>query len=207
MHRRTFLTTAASAALAAFLPFSAFAQSATDPAKFVADFAELGIVQVLEANITLAQKQDRFRALFNQYFDIPTIARFVMARNWRTLDETSQQRFVMLFEDIIVYTWSRRFSEYSGQTLRVGESAADGEEGAMVKSVILDKKGQSFAVDWRLRKRAETFKVVDIIIEGVSMAITYRQEYATVMQQNGGADGLFAQLEKQVADLKAASGA
>jgi phospholipid transport system substrate-binding protein len=67
----------------------------------------------------------------------------------------------------------------------------------------MDNDSQSFAVAWRLRKRAAGYRVVDIIIEGVSMAITYRQEYSTIIQQNGGIGGLLAQMQKQVDEMKA----
>ena len=59
----------------------------------------------------------------------------------------------------------------------------------------------SFAVQWRLRKREDGLRVVDVIIEGVSMAITYRNDYATVISQQGGVPGLISALESQAKDL------
>jgi phospholipid transport system substrate-binding protein len=107
---------------------------------------------------------------------------------------------------VIVYTWSRRFGEYKGQTLKVKDNAPDGEDGAVVNSDIVGNDGQTFVVAWRLRKRETGLRIVDVIVEGVSMAITYRQEYATIIQQTGGMAGLLAQMEKQVAELKAKVG-
>ena len=106
-----------------------------------------------------------------------------------------------LFEDVIVYTWSHRFSEYDGQTINVRGTTPDGDTGTVVDSAIVDQDGQTVAVQWRLRMREEGLRIVDVIIEGVSMAITYRQDYASVIRQNGGLNGLLTQLRRQVSDL------
>lgn len=176
------------------------------PNSLIEKFAEKGIAEILGAAISQKEKTERFRALFKEFFDIPAIGRFVLGRFVRTATPDENAKFGPLFEDVIVYTWTRRFSEYNGQTLKVKDDTPDGDDGALVNSDILGQDGQSFAVAWRLRKRETGFRIVDVIIEGVSMAITYRQEYATIIQQNGGVSGLIAQMQKQVDDLKAKTG-
>jgi phospholipid transport system substrate-binding protein len=180
-------------------PVAALAQEG-DASQVVSQFAQKGIADVLQANIPKAQKSDRFRALFKQFFDIPAIARFTVGRFWRTGQPDEQTKFEAAFEDVIVYTWTRRFSEYNGQTLKVQSTAPDGPDGAIVNSTI-EGNDRPVAVAWRLRKRADGWRVVDVIIEGVSMAVTYRQEYATVVAQQGGFAGLVSQVQNQAADL------
>jgi phospholipid transport system substrate-binding protein len=174
----------------------------TDPTSFINHFAEVGIDDILSANINEADKTERFRNLFNEGFDIPAIGRFVLARNWRRANDTEKQAFIALFEDLIVYTWSRRFSIYDGQTIDVRGTTPDGETGTLVDSAIVDSNGESVSVQWRLRKREEGLRIVDVIVEGVSMAITYRQEYASVIRQRGGLNGLLAMLKQQVSALE-----
>ena len=74
-------------------------------------------------------------------FDIPAIGRFVLGRFSRGVAPADQQSFDTLFEDVIVYTWSRRFSEYNGQTLKVMGSTPDGDQGSLVKSTVIGKGG------------------------------------------------------------------
>jgi phospholipid transport system substrate-binding protein len=174
----------------------------TDPTSFINHFAEVGIDDILSANINEADKTERFRNLFNEGFDIPAIGRFVLTRNWRRANDTEKQEFVGLFEDVIVYTWSRRFSKYDGQTIDVRGTTPDGETGTLVDSAIVDSNGESISVQWRLRQREEGLRIVDVIVEGVSMAITYRQEYASVIRQRGGLNGLLALLRQQVSALE-----
>jgi len=190
-------------AAGAFAPRLGFAQT-NDAGTLVAQFAQKGIVEILATKIANAEKQTRFRDLFKTYFDLPAIGRFVLGRYSRTIKPEELNTFTPLFEDVIVYTWSRRFSDYNGQTLKVGASTPDGDEGAIVKSTIVGNAGENYAVDWRLRKRPEGWKVVDVIVAGVSMAITYRNEYNTIIAQQGGFTGLVGQLQKQVGELKAA---
>ena len=199
MNRRSALSLFASAGVVLALP--AWAQSA-DPAAFVADFAQKGIVDILAAKASQAERTQRFRAMFKEYFDLPAISKFVLGRYARNVTPDDQTKFDALFEDVVVYTWARRFSEYNGQTLKVASSAPDGADGAIVKSTVVSNSGENIAVDFRLRKRPNGYKGVDVIIAGVSMALTYRQEYGTVLAQ--GFPALVSQLEKQVSDLKKA---
>jgi len=203
----TLLTAAAAVALAPSVFIGAARAQAADATAFVNGFAQKGINDILAANIPNAEKQQRFRTFFKEYFDLPGIGRFVLARYSKTASPEEMAKFTTLFEDVIVYTWSRRFSEYNGQTLKITGQQPDGAEGTRVKSTIVGNNNSSFGVEWRLRKRPEGLKVLDIVVEGVSMAITYRQDYATVITQTGSFAGLLTQMEKQVADLKAQQGA
>ncbi len=176
--------------------------TAADPATFIGDFAQKAIVDILAANIPNTERQQRFRTMFKEYFDVPAIGRFVLGRYSRNVQPADQEMFNALFEDVIVYTWSRRFSDYNGQSLKVSTASPDGDDGAIVKSTVVDKQGENILVDWRVRKRAAGLKAIDVIVAGVSMAITYRQEYTTIIAQDGGLVALLAQLQRQVADLK-----
>jgi phospholipid transport system substrate-binding protein len=205
--RRDFTASTLAVGVCATLPSVVRAQDwRNDPKAFVEKFAQVGISEILAAPGSQKEKTEKFRTLFREYFDIPSIGNFVLGRAARTVTPDEKTKFSPLFEDVIVYTWSRRFGEYKGQSLKVNDSAADGDEGSVVNSTIVGNDGGNFVVQWRLRKRADGYRIVDVVIEGVSMAITYRQEYATIIQQNGGVGGLIAQIEKQVADLKAKVG-
>lgn len=178
-----------------------------DAARQVVDrVAEVGISEVVGADLPQVEKIDRFRDLFITYFDVPSIGRFVLGRNWRTASPQEQERFLKLFQEVNVFTWARRFGDYDGQDLIIGQVSRDGDSGAFVDSQVEQASGQQpIHVRWRLRERGDTYKVVDLIIEGVSMAITYRQEYNSVIQQAGGNisvlnDRLASQLERLKAE-------
>ncbi|GAB3128986.1 MlaC/ttg2D family ABC transporter substrate-binding protein [Novispirillum itersonii] len=148
----------------------------------VAEVAEQGVREVVGANVPQAEKIERFRGLFDRYFDMPSIARFVLGRSWKDADAAQQARFVEQFRELNVYTWARRFKDYNGQKLAVTGVQADGDAGAYVDTMVEQTEGQKpLSVRWRLRMREDGWRVVDLIVEGVSMAITYRSEYSAAL--------------------------
>jgi phospholipid transport system substrate-binding protein len=175
---------------------------ALDPATFISEFSQKSISDILAAEIPDKEKQRRFRAMFEEYFDVPYIGRFVLGRYWRLTSAEQKEKFNALFGDVIVQTWLRRFSEFNGQSLQVSSTVSDGDKGAIVKSEIIGNNGTTIRVNWRLRVRNPEYQVVDVIVEGVSMAITYRQEYSTVITRVGGFDGLLNEMQKKVTGQK-----
>jgi phospholipid transport system substrate-binding protein len=215
LSRRSFVrlltVAAASAPLATLVRHPALADDGVDLEQaraLVSAVAERGLQDVLTAPLPQAQKIERFRALFDTYFDLPSAARFVLGRNWRSASAEEQERFVALFEDINIYTWARRFKDYNGQQLVLAGATPDGPKGAYVETKVEQGNGQPpLLVRWRLRARPDAqfgLLVVDLEVEGLSMALTYRSEYASVIQNNGGSvSALNDILQQQVERLKA----
>jgi phospholipid transport system substrate-binding protein len=177
-----------------------------DPQAFIQTLAQQAISTVADRRLTDADREDRFRRLFVSAFDIPEIARFVLARYWRSAAPEQQQEFIKLFEDLQVLTWSQRFKGYQGETLQTMGAAKEGDRGWTVDSQILrGEQGPPIPVQWRLHLSDEgNLQVVDIVVEGVSMAITQRSDYAAMLQSNGGKlDALFSALRTKIDQLRA----
>lgn len=172
------------------------------PEAFVDEVAREAIDNIFAADIPRAEKVDRFRKMFTRYFDVPTIGRYVVASAWRTATPEQRKTFIDAFREMNVLTWARRFDEYGGQTVQVIDSEPHGNE-VLVNSEIVQPSGPPVVVTWRLRQRDDGWQVIDLVVEGVSMAITYRSEYASVIRQSGGIDGLIEMLDGKIADLKA----
>jgi len=96
-----------------------------------------------------------------------------------------------LFEDVTVNTWADRFSEYSGQEFTVQDavdapSAHQAERVAIVRSLFFSDPQTPIRIDWRVASRGDIYKITDIQVEGISMATTQRDEFASVIRRNGG---------------------
>jgi len=90
-----------------------------------------------------------------------------------------------------------RFSEYGGQEIEVRKARPEGKKDILVSSAIVGGDGPEIDVDWRVRYSAGKYQVIDVVVEGVSMALTQRSEFASVIQRGGGSvDVLIAHLEK-----------
>ncbi len=162
-------------------------RAAGDPAAFVADLGTRAI-NVLTSTSSESERERQFRVLFDQAFDLPEISRFVLGSYWRTASDAQRQEFIKLFENYVVHAYTVRFNAYAGQQLKVGTARPEGEGGALVQSEIaLPNSNQPpVKVEWRVRSAGNTNKITDVTVEGVSMALTERQEFASVIQRGGG---------------------
>ena len=128
----------------------------------------------------------QFRSLLNENFDVPGIGRFVLGRYWRIATPDQRNEYLKLFEESIIRTYARRFSDYSGETVSVDKARRDGEDFILVDSLIQRPSGGPVAVTWRLLDQGGTFKIVDVVVEGVSMSVTQRSDFSSVIQSGGG---------------------
>jgi phospholipid transport system substrate-binding protein len=173
------------------------AAAAADPAAVIISLGNHAL-EVLGNNVDPKLRVVRFRQLFSEDFDVPGIARFVLGRYWRVATEPQQQEFVKLFADYIALAYSNRLAEYSGETLHV-TGTRSAPDGSIVSSEIVRPNGAPPAkVDWVLTAHDGAYKISDVVVEGVSMAVTQRSEFASVIQRNGGqVQGLITALRQK----------
>lgn len=186
MFQRLFVP--AFAALFMFLGATTVRAAADDEAlNFIRDLAQKAITTVATQDITDNDRNQRFRQLFVSAFDIPEIGKFVLSRHWQSATPTQQAEFLKLFEDTQVLIWSQRFKRYNGVRLDTKGVKVENETTWLVDSQIIRPQGPPTQVQWRVQKAVGgSLRIIDIIAEGVSMALTYRGDYAAVLQSNGG---------------------
>jgi phospholipid transport system substrate-binding protein len=158
---------------------------AADPSVFMNELWTRA-VEILGKKVPQTERLARFRELFQADFDGPGIARFVLGRYWKNASEQEQQEFLKLFEDYVVYVYGIRLSSFNGETFKVRGSRAD-NSGVIVSTDIISPGGEApIKIDWRLVTDNGAFKINDVIIEGISMMVTQRSEFASVIQRHGG---------------------
>ncbi len=179
--------------LAALPPSDAAAgDKAGDFVKELGDSA----IRLLTANgIADAERETRFRALFRKNFDVERIGRFTLGKHVRRADKQQMTEFLGLFEDFIVVTYASRFSEYSGETFEVRSIRAEpGRDTLVLTEILRPTGGPPYRVDWQVLERNGELKIIDVKVEGISMSVTQRAEFASVIQRQGGVEGLIEQL-------------
>ena len=173
--------------VATVAPRSASAVDEQAARAFIDDLGRRTISVLETPDLSYEEARQRFRALFLEGFDTQTIGRFVLGRYWRGASEAQRSTYQQLFEDMVVETYTRRFNEYSGESLRVEGSRPEGDNDAMVRSQIVSPNGgPPVAITWRVREQNGDFKIVDVVIEGISMSVTQRNEFSSIIQRNGG---------------------
>ncbi len=199
LSRRTIL-----AGLAAVVFFVASPAAAADPGAeakvFIENLSEQAIAALTAPGISREEREARARTLLTANFAVPTIGQFVLGRHWRTASPEERSEYLALFEELIVVTYVDRFSRYSGERLRVTSALVDKEsDDVVVYSEITRPAGAPVQVGWRVRRVPPSFKIVDVIVEGVSMGQTQRSDFASVIRSNGGAlSGLLDEMRRRV---------
>lgn len=142
------------------------------------------------------QKKATFKTLLNQNFDMPTIARFALGRYWRTATPAQQQEYLALYQRMVIDVYTSRFNRYSGQIFKVTGNRVD-DSGDVVVNSVVEGSGSPVMVDWRVRAKGGSYRIIDVMVEGVSMAVTQRNDFAGVIQKGGGSiDALIDYLKK-----------
>ncbi len=132
--------------------------------------------------------------------NVPLIAKFSAGRTWREMNDDQQARFVSAFGHYISITYARRFNEYSGDpNISVGRVIDAGRKGFLIQSPIQPPSGPAIIVEWLVSDRGGRVEVVDLIIEGISMATTQREEISAMFAKRGG------DIERLIDDLASTS--
>ena len=192
---RTFCTALLlTAAIAVEQPAVATGDSSPAAFAFIQELGNDAIKELTDPAIPQPEREARFRRLLVDRFDMAAISKFVLGRYWRSTNEAQRVEFQQLFVDFMVGSYSVRFSEYLGGGVKVTGSSAEDGGTILVHSTVDMPSSEDIRVDWRLRRADDTFAVVDIIVEGASMEVTQRSQFASMIQDGGGVDGLIEAL-------------
>jgi phospholipid transport system substrate-binding protein len=164
------------------------AEGATNKAEeFVQSLGFEAINVLADASMTQDAREQEFRRLYMKGFDVDRIGRFILGRFWRVASEQELAEYRVLFRDYMVRIYLSRFKTYSGETLKIRDSRPADDNAVVVRSVIERPSGQPpVRVDWILAQSSDDYRIVDVYVEGVSMSLTHRQEFASVIQNGGG---------------------
>lgn len=182
MLRRFFLSIGL-ASIAA-LTAAQFAAAAADPAEFIRGLGNQAI-EVIRSASSPDQKRAYFHRALHQDFDLTRICRFVLGPYWRPASEPEREAFKGVLEAHLASFYGQRLAQYNGESLRVIGSRTE-PGGAIVTSEIIRPQGPPIRVDWRLSARIGVYRITDVSVDGVSMALTERSEFAELIQRNGG---------------------
>jgi phospholipid transport system substrate-binding protein len=198
--RRFWMSMAVMGGIVMAAPLPARAQDISkEAASFVQALGSQTIAVVTDKSLSAVDRDQRFHDIFVASFDVPGIARFVLGRYWHSATDAQKVEFQTLFESMIVRTYADRFSQYKGEPFAVVASRKEeGEKHAMVTTSLAQPGNGALPlkIDWRVLEPEGSLKIVDVIIEGVSMILTQQQEFAAVIQRNGG------QLESLLATMR-----
>ena len=130
-------------------------------------------------------------------FDLERISRLVLGKTWRSIDENQKQKFQAEFKTMLLRTYAVALGKYKDQEIEFKPFRMEPDDKqATVKTQIIQKGGQPISVDYTLAKTENSWKVFDIVIEGVSLVTNYRSQFAAEIKNNG-IDSLISKLSEK----------
>jgi phospholipid transport system substrate-binding protein len=156
-----------------------------DPAAtYVSALMEQAIPQLLA--MPGPQRPQELRRLLDENVDLTSLARFAMGRYWRLANDGERVEFVRLFQELLVQTSNAGLADYKSEKLRVAETRPADDDEVVVRSALGLQDGPSVQIEWKLRRETETFKIQDVIVEGISIRIALRDLFAAAIHERGG---------------------
>ncbi len=196
------------AALVIVFGFSGVVQAATstNPSGFIEGLSSRTL-KILDQHLPFSDRTAQFKALLLENFDMPRISRFVLGRYWLTASAQEKEEFQKLLPDYVARSYSNRFANYSGQTLKVTGTRPVGQDTTIVRSRIDSPSGgPPIFVEWRVVQTGNDFRIVDVLVDGVSLVLTHREEFAATIEREGGGVTTLNRLLRDRASSLTASG-
>lgn len=167
---------------------------------FIKNVTTQGIEELINSDVSEAERNARFTKLFNQDLDLDFIGKFVLGRYWRTATPKQREEFIDVYRKLNIKTWSERFNEFKGKHFEfLGTETSKSEDQIFVNTQVPMQEGAPASVKWRVKDTNGTMRIVDIIIENVSLAQTARSEYTSYIQKSpNGIDGLIQDLKAKL---------
>ena len=179
-------------------PFNSYSDENIEQSKFfVENLGKQVVEKVSNVNLSENERYVNFRDLYLNSFDNYYISRFVLGRYWKRLDSDMRKQFVKSFNDYIVTTYAPKFKGWEG-TFEATDSLLENNY-YNVKMNVLNKDGPTLKFMWKIYlDKNKNFKILDVNIDGVSMLVTQRAEFMSVIKNNPkGVIGLIEAMEKK----------
>ena len=170
--------------------------------RFIRDLGDQAIQVLQTQDLTLEQREDRFRDILRQGFNLDFIGRFVIGNHWRKASAQQQADYQQLFGEYILQTYASRFGGYAGEKLAISEEKPAGKTDVVVRTRINRPSGSPINADWRVRVTDGRYGIIDVMVQGVSMVLTHRQEFSGLIKKSG-VKGLIQLLSARVDKLPA----
>lgn len=165
-------------------------------------------VQLVEATVqdlrdllalpgTVDVRAPRLRSVMENRAALPRIAQFAAGLTWRSMTDAQKARYVPAFAHYVSTVYARRFEQFTGSpVIAIGRSIDAGRKGVVVETTIAQPGSEAVSVDWLISDRGGSVQVVDLVVEGVSLAATEREEIGSRLESRGGdIDALITHLE------------
>jgi phospholipid transport system substrate-binding protein len=164
------------------------ASTSSEAAKTVVRTTADDVIAVLkDGRLNTDQKRDKIIDIVDRNFDFTTLSRLVLARNWSKLSPDQQQQFITEFKRHLSITYGKNVENYRDEKVVIVGDREEARGDWTVRTIIERPTAEHVKVDYRLRQRDGEWKMIDMIVEGVSLVANFRSQFQDIMAKKGPA--------------------
>ena len=171
----------------------------SDPSAVIREMADAVVAVLNDAALDAAQRRQRIEDIAMQSFDFDTISRLALGRNWKSLSGGQQEEFRREFRALLSESYGRRIDRYDQEKVEILGERAEQRGDVTVKTKIVGGQANDIQVDYRLRQKDGSWRVIDVVVEGASLVSNYRSQFAEVLSQGGPESLLKRMRERKIA--------
>lgn len=167
--------------------------SAGPPTEQIQSAVEKAMTILKDPKLQAEARRRELREAVYPKFDFPEMARRSLGSHWQRRSPEEQREFVKLFTELVENAYMTNLDGYQGEKVIIGGEKQD-KEFAEVDTKIITKKGEEFAVNYKLRQAGNDWKIYDVVIESISLVNNYRSQFNRVIAQSSF-DELFRKMK------------
>jgi phospholipid transport system substrate-binding protein len=169
------------------------------PTEVVRGVIERGLDILKNPAYTKSQKHQMVKNIVDPHFDYREMAKLSLGATWRGLSRGQQDEFVRLFSELLEASYADKIDKYA-QRVKIDYTGEIPEGNRVEVRTVVQRPNDRFPLNYRLLREGGTWKVYDVIIEGVSLVSNYRSQFSRIIHQSSYAE-LVRRLKNKVAEM------
>ncbi|MEF3073400.1 ABC transporter substrate-binding protein [Methylobacter sp. Wu1] len=182
-----------------FLATAAYAQEEAATARQVVEKFQAELIDVMKNGKQLgyAGRYEKLKDPVSNSHDLTKIARIVVGKEWEKLTEDQQQKLVEVFSRLSIASYAHNFKDYSGESFVFDSEEETARGGVVVHSHLVVPGEKDVKFDYMLKEKGPSWRIINIIANGVSDLALKRSEYTAILQREGF-DALIAKINEKI---------
>ncbi len=162
------------------------ARAQSTPSEVIETVSSQVLAVLRERSVESSIRRTKVEEIIYRYVDFETLSRLVMARNWRKLSDAEKSEFMREFKKHLSNTYGDNIDNYRNEKVAILSEREEKRGDVTVKSTIVrGGGGDDVMVDYRLRKRDDNWRIIDVVIEGVSLVANFRSQFQEIISSKG----------------------
>ncbi|WP_138379937.1 MlaC/ttg2D family ABC transporter substrate-binding protein [Luteithermobacter gelatinilyticus] len=154
--------------------------------RFIENITARALEVMRDADMPQEEREQHFREILHDGFAVDKIGQLVLGRHRKKATPQELQTYHDLFPEFLIKVYATRLSKLETKDIVIGRIIPHGSKDLFIRSQVIDDKNETFDVDWRVRPYGDSgYKILDIKIEGISMARTQRDDFTSRVLDSG----------------------